>query len=352
MSVAKLASRNLLNGANAGRHGHLCIAHGLFGNAMNWATSTRYIAASSPLKDRLGSVLSVDMRNHGASPHMPSHTNADLAGDLEHFTVSRQTQLGAADKQVLIGHSMGGLALIGMLLRRYNEDTLLQSFAGDNASRFPGWAERDQRESSASMRAVNKELGFSETYPLRKTLFAEGTSTPNGAVTAAVVVDITPTAVMTSEVRESVEAMCRVELNRVHSYDDAQKELTRAGLDNKDLRDFFTTNIVIGRDGSPSRWRCNLPVLASHLDRFQSTIAQWFLQYQQTPQGFAPTPCTLPVLFVFGETSYFNGEARKMIPLFFPNATQAVVPLAGHFVHHEKPREFADIVSSFIAAHL
>lgn len=356
MQVAKLSSKSLLPSSAAkaaGAKGHLCIAHGLLGNAMNWATSARHIVAHPLLKDRLAAVTSLDMRNHGVSPHLPTHTNADLAGDVEYFAASQVPHLPADAKQVLIGHSMGGLALIGMLLRRYNEDVLLPVHADEDESshaRFPGWEPRDQREVRSSMREVNRELGYATGYRLGQSLFSER-GNAGGAVTGAVIVDITPTATMTSEVRESVAAMCRVDLGRVHSYDDAHAELIRAGLDDKNLRDFFTTNIIISRQGGPSRWRCNLPVLAAHLDRFQPTITRWFLEHKKTGQGLPPKPCTLPVLFVFGEMSYFNGEERKHISEFFPNSEQLVVDGAGHFVHHEKPKEFAAAIAPFVAAH-
>lgn len=74
------------------------ILHGLFGSKRNW----RGIA------QRLGEdyrVVTVDLRNHGESPHAPdmdyAAMAADLGGLLEHLEL---------DDVDLIGHSMGGKA--------------------------------------------------------------------------------------------------------------------------------------------------------------------------------------------------------------------------------------------------
>lgn len=75
----------------------LLIAHGLFGSARNWGAIAKRLS-----DDR--QVLTVDMRNHGASPWHDSHSYPDLADDL------RQV-IDKVDGPVdLLGHSMGGKA--------------------------------------------------------------------------------------------------------------------------------------------------------------------------------------------------------------------------------------------------
>ncbi|MEJ6397248.1 alpha/beta fold hydrolase [Yoonia sp. 208BN28-4] len=72
----------------------LLIAHGLFGSARNWNVIAKRLSDSRP-------VVTVDMRNHGASPHFDSHSYNDLAADLA----------GVIDGQYdVLGHSMGGKA--------------------------------------------------------------------------------------------------------------------------------------------------------------------------------------------------------------------------------------------------
>lgn len=83
----------------------LIIAHGLFGSGRNWGVIARRLA---DYRD----VWAVDMRNHGESPHLPSHSYPDLAADLAEVI----THIGApAD---LLGHSMGGKAAMQLALTR------------------------------------------------------------------------------------------------------------------------------------------------------------------------------------------------------------------------------------------
>jgi esterase len=81
----------------------LLIAHGLFGSARNWGVIARRLADTRD-------VIAVDMRNHGASPHAPSHSYPDLAGDLAEVIA----QLGSPVD--LLGHSMGGKAAMQLAL--------------------------------------------------------------------------------------------------------------------------------------------------------------------------------------------------------------------------------------------
>jgi esterase len=84
----------------------LLIVHGLFGSARNWGAIARRLA-----DDR--QVVAVDMRNHGASPWMDSHSYPDLAADLAGVIEGR----GAGPMDVL-GHSMGGKAAMWLALAR------------------------------------------------------------------------------------------------------------------------------------------------------------------------------------------------------------------------------------------
>lgn len=369
MNAVKLASssvfpRSVVPSPRAS--GHLCIAHGLLGNAMNWATAAKHLISHPLLSEKVASATSLDMRNHGRSPHTSAHNNALLASDVETFLLESQKNLSSSGKQICIGHSMGGLTMIGMLLRRFNETQLLPVLGEQKEALLKGWNEKDQLDTRASMRLVNKEAGFSETYPIQKLLFKDNGSTAsegNGAVAAAVIVDTTPTVLIDQGTKETLKRLCNVDLSRIHSYEDAQSELIRVGMDNKMMRDFFTTSIVIHKNDiksgllSPASWRCNLHALAGQTDCLQPSITEWFLHFQSKSSSdrnqLLPNPCTLPTLFVFGEDSVYNiRENRDRIKLFFPNSEQAVIKGAGHFVHHEKPSEFANVVAPFVSAFL
>ncbi|MDJ0993681.1 MAG: alpha/beta fold hydrolase [Dinoroseobacter sp.] len=83
----------------------LVIAHGLFGSAKNWGAISKRMA-----KTRW--VIAADMRNHGDSPHLPSHSYLDLANDLAEVIAANG---GRAD---VLGHSMGGKAAMVLALTR------------------------------------------------------------------------------------------------------------------------------------------------------------------------------------------------------------------------------------------
>ncbi len=74
----------------------LIILHGLYGSSDNWITIARKLEAHYK-------VLLPDMRNHGASPHTPTHTFTDMVTDLTQFYEDTGTE-----NAFLIGHSMGG----------------------------------------------------------------------------------------------------------------------------------------------------------------------------------------------------------------------------------------------------
>ncbi len=82
----------------------LVILHGLFGSARNWQSVAASLAASHR-------VVSVDLRNHGQSPHSESMNYELMAADV--LELMNRLQLPAA---TLVGHSMGGkVAMVAAL---------------------------------------------------------------------------------------------------------------------------------------------------------------------------------------------------------------------------------------------
>jgi esterase len=78
----------------------LILLHGLFGASNNWGTVAKHFAHSQPKNYQ---VISVDLRNHGNSPHSTSQSYADMANDL----VELCDTLHLNTVHVL-GHSLGG----------------------------------------------------------------------------------------------------------------------------------------------------------------------------------------------------------------------------------------------------
>lgn len=74
----------------------MIILHGLFGSSDNWLTISRRL-------DSEFKIFLPDLRNHGQSPHVESHTYEDMAEDLELFFKNNNI-----NRATILGHSMGG----------------------------------------------------------------------------------------------------------------------------------------------------------------------------------------------------------------------------------------------------
>jgi pimeloyl-ACP methyl ester carboxylesterase len=83
----------------------LVVLHGLFGSGSNWRSIARELAATH-------SVISVDLRNHGASPWADSMDYVEMADDV--LQLIDRLKL---DRPTLMGHSMGGKVAMALALR-------------------------------------------------------------------------------------------------------------------------------------------------------------------------------------------------------------------------------------------
>ncbi len=84
----------------------LLILHGLFGSLDNWHTVAGRLA-----EERW--TVTVDLRNHGGSPHSPDFSYPLLAEDVAEVI----DHLGA-ERAAVLGHSMGGKAAMELALSR------------------------------------------------------------------------------------------------------------------------------------------------------------------------------------------------------------------------------------------
>jgi len=103
----------ILNTIEAGEGAPVALLHGLFGTARNLGVVQRALAPRHR-------VLSLDLRNHGASPHAAAMDYAAMAADVLE-TLDQRSALPAA----LIGHSMGGKAAMMLALRQPEQVTRL-----------------------------------------------------------------------------------------------------------------------------------------------------------------------------------------------------------------------------------
>ena len=82
----------------------LLLLHGLFGSRRNWRSIARALSATHR-------VLSVDLRNHGASPWSGSMSYPEMAEDVR--DLMRREKL---DRAAVMGHSMGGKTAMTLAL--------------------------------------------------------------------------------------------------------------------------------------------------------------------------------------------------------------------------------------------
>jgi esterase len=88
-----------------GRGEPLVLLHGLFGSSANWHSIAARLSSGF-------TALSVDLHNHGASPHVQGMNYAAMADDVVHLLDAH----GLCDAHVL-GHSIGGKVAMTLALR-------------------------------------------------------------------------------------------------------------------------------------------------------------------------------------------------------------------------------------------
>lgn len=80
------------------------ILHGLFGFSDNWQTIAKGLSEQHL-------VVTPDLRNHGRSPHLPTHSYPEMAEDLRAFMEAHWMFTAS-----VIGHSMGGKVAMQLAL--------------------------------------------------------------------------------------------------------------------------------------------------------------------------------------------------------------------------------------------
>lgn len=85
-----------LYGTLLGKGSPVLILHGLYGSSDNWLSIAKELS-----KDFC--VHSLDLRNHGRSPHSKEHNYPVMVEDIKEYLATNSIK-----KTVLLGHSMGG----------------------------------------------------------------------------------------------------------------------------------------------------------------------------------------------------------------------------------------------------
>jgi pimeloyl-ACP methyl ester carboxylesterase len=154
-------------------------------------------------------------------------------------------------------------------------------------------------------------------------------------VAGLIVADIAPTPYEHTHL-PYVRAMRDVDLDRVRRRSDADPLLAE-GVPDPSLRAFLLQNLLI-EDGT-ARWRLNLPAI----EREMPILTGW-------PEAWPEARYAGPTLFLHGGASdYVRPESRPRISELFPAAEFQTIEGAGHWLHAERPAEFAEAVAGWLA---
>jgi len=223
----------------------------------------------------------------------------------------------------------------------------------DDAARLPEWAEpvrpelpgtenlwrvaenfyRGGQPDATGFRAL-EGLGIRTVISLRQTV----SDLPLAAGSGLVLVRVPMKSRYVSENKGAriVRAMQALDLTNLTTRAEADRRLALTTPDPA-LRAFFLQSLDLKGEDGP-RWRLNLAVLASRMPG----IVGW----PGTPGQFPR-----PALFLSGaDSTYVLPEHRPAITGHFPAARFARIPDTGHWLHAEKPREFAETVAVFLSA--
>ena len=97
----------LLSHVSYGSGRPLIILHGLLGCGRNWTSIAKKISAQG------WRAITIDLRNHGESPHSDQMAYPLLAQDIEEVIGSLNLE-----NPIVLGHSMGGKVAMTLALRK------------------------------------------------------------------------------------------------------------------------------------------------------------------------------------------------------------------------------------------
>jgi pimeloyl-ACP methyl ester carboxylesterase len=133
-----------------------------------------------------------------------------------------------------------------------------------------------------------------------------------------------------------VRAMRAVDLARVRRRSDADPMLADAVPD-PTLRAFLLQNLLV-EDGA-ARWRLNLAAIEHEMPKLTGWPADWPRDRFEGPTHFLHG----------GASDYVPDAGRAKIAGLFPAAEVEAIDGAGHWLHAEKPAEFAAAVERWLA---
>jgi pimeloyl-ACP methyl ester carboxylesterase len=131
-----------------------------------------------------------------------------------------------------------------------------------------------------------------------------------------------------------IEKLLAIDLAEMRSRKEAEVELRKI------IKDEATIQLLLKNiqwnEQEKLAWKFNLKVIAENQDKIGRTFS-------------IKENIKVPTLFIRGERSnYILDSDVPQIKKYFPNSEIKDIAGAGHWVHADKPREFADTVKEFL----
>lgn len=148
-----------------------------------------------------------------------------------------------------------------------------------------------------------------------------------------IVVDIAPRDYEASHrgILDALRALDPADYDSRQAVDDALAE----AVPDWGVRQFLLKNLDYGPDGR-YRWKMNLDALDANYARINDAV-----ESARTFEG--------PTCFIRGQRSdYVRDGDLPLIRRLFPNTDVVTIPKAGHWVHAEAPKPFAEVVMGFL----
>lgn len=203
-----------------------------------------------------------------------------------------------------------------------------------NHGRSPHSEEMSYAAMAADVRALLEELGLTSAVIMGhsmggKVAMTLALETP-GAVERLIVVDIAPRAYAPHH-QDVIRAISSITPADLLSREGVEIRLASILGDDATTVQFLMKNLTRDEQGR-LQWKSNIPVLLTAYTHIVEAIT-------------APHAFEGPTAFIRGErSSYIRDTDLPGIHALFPSAELITIPGAGHWVHADQPRAFADAV--------